>query len=255
METDSAIRSTRSLFPEAPVRPPQWLSILAWMELVSGALGLVTYLSVTLTYPTLYSTWHHLLAVPFFGANIIAGIMLIQKREMGVSLSFIVQLLQVVFWNSGIAWVARAGLHITPVLASTGFGIFFGPAAEFFSYPVETTSVAPGPGLSVLLNLGFFVKPISDASFACGVNLVALAFTRRLWRQLSAQSLATRNPAPADHPVARWSLPAAVAVVAFVELFMLFNGPKSINRPMARWPVITGDTLDIVWSGVWYEAA
>lgn len=237
---------------------PKSLRFLAWLEILGGAVGLSTYLLVSIRYPNLYSTWHHLLAVAFFGANLIAGVLLLQEREQGVILSFFVQLLQIVFWNSGIAWVARVGLHITPVIASTGFGLFAGPAAHFYAYPVDTTSFTPGSGLAYTLSLGFFWKPLSDATFACGVNLVALAFTMRLWRQLAAEP--APNPAPAprvDHPVARWSVPATITAVAVAWLFMLFSGPKSLNsppRPIARWAVGSGDTLDILWTGYWYEA-
>jgi hypothetical protein len=254
MAVDSTPQSTQSLFPEVPVRQPPWLRFLSWMEIVSGAVGLLTYALATGFNPTLLPKWHHLLAVAFFGANVIAGVLLVQQRPNGLAVSFIVQLMQVVFWNSGIAWVARAGLHITPVIASTGFGVFTGPATEFFSYPVETTSFSPGPALAYALRIGFFVKPLADATFACGVNLVALSFTLRLWRQLSLPS-----PAPAvspryDHPFARWSLPVTVAAVVLVGLLVVFGGPGSGTRPMARWPVSTGDTLAVLWAGVWYEA-
>ena len=180
--------------------------------------------------------------------------MLVQERENGLALSFIVQLMQVVFWNSGIAWVARAGLHITPIIASTGFGLFTGPAAEFFSYPVETTAFASGPGLSLLFKIGFFVKPLSDATFACGVNLVALFFTLRLWRQLSAPSPTPAVSVKSDHPFARWSLPVTVGAIALIELFIVFGGPRAGPRPIARWAVSTGDTLAVLWSDVWYQA-
>lgn len=254
MEVDSTKQSPRSVFPEIPVRQPQWLQFLAWMEIISGVAGLLTSIIVTGLAPTLLPTWHHLLAVAFFGANIIAGILLVQERENGLALSFIVQLMQVVFWNSGIAWVARAGLHITPVIASTGFGVFTGPAAEFFSYAVETTSFSPGPGLSLLFKIGIFVKPLSDATFACGVNLVALFFTLRLWRQLSVPSSPPAVSARSTHPFARLSLPVTVGAIALIELFIMFGGPRSGPRPIARWAVSTGDTLAVLWSGVWYQA-
>lgn len=254
MELDSTKQSTRSLFPDVPVRQPQWLRFLAWMELLGGAIGLLTSFLVSVSYPAL-PMWHHLLAVAFFGANLIAGVLLVQERENGLAVSFIVQLMQVVFWNSGIAWVARAGLHITPVIASTGFGVFTGPATEFFSYAVETTSFSPGPGLGYLLKIGFFVKPLSDATFACGVNFVALSFTLRLWRQLSVPSPTPAISPRSDHPLARWSLPGSVAAIVLLGLFIVFGGPRLISRPVARWPVSTGDTLDVLWSGVWYEAS
>ena len=254
MESDSTKQPPQSLFPQAPVRQPPWLRFLAWMEFLGGAIGLLVYFGVSVAYPTFLPTWHHLLAVAFFGANIVAGILLVQERENGLVLSFIVQLLQVVFWNSGVAWVARAGLHITPLIASTGFGVFAGPASEFFSFPVDTTSFSPGSGLGFILKLGFFWKPLSDATFACGVNLVALFFSVRLWRQLSTSAPVKPPQRRAEHPAARWALPAAVAVIALVGLFMLFSGPKSINRPVTRWASSSGDTLDILWSGVWYEA-
>ena len=225
------------------------------MEIVSGAVGLLAYVTITGVYQSALPTWHHLFAVAFFGTNLIAGVLLVQQRPNGLALSFIVQLMQVVFWNSGIAWVARAGLQVTPIIASTGFGVFAGPAVEFFSYPVETTSFSAGPALNLLLKFEIFPKPLSDASFACGVNLVALFFTTRLWRQLSLPA-----PAPAvaprfDHPFARWSLPATVAAVVLMGLLVVFRGTGSGSRPIARWPVSTGDTLAVLWSGVWYEAS
>jgi hypothetical protein len=227
------------------------------MEILGGAVGISWYLIVSILNPNLYSTWHHLAAVAFYGASLIAGVLLVQQREQGVMLSFIVQLLQIVFWNSGVAWIARAGLHITPVIASTGFGVFAGGAADFYAYPVETTSFG-GSGLGYALTFGYFLKPLSEATFACGINLVALWFTMRLWRQVSAEPATSPAVAPRpDHPFARWTLPVTIGCVGVVWLFMLFNGPRSLNspgRPVARWAVGTGDTLDILWTGYWYEA-
>lgn len=248
---------TSSLFPPPIPKEPRWLRFLGWIELLGGAVGLAAYILISIGYPTVFPVWHNLLAIAFFGANIIAGILVLQQRRDGVAWSFIVQLLQVVFWNSGIAWIARAGLHVTGIISSTGFGLFLGPSTEFFSFPIDTTSFSPGFGLSLLFKIGWFWKPLSDASFACGINVVALAFTMGLWTQLSTDHAAPAR-ARGDDPISRWGLPASITAIALAGLFMLFSGPKAINQPaapLARWPLSTGDTVDVAWAGIWYEAS
>lgn len=253
---------TPALFPTPIPAGPRWLRFLGWMELLGGAFGLASYVLVSIGYPTVFPIWHNLLAVAFFGANIIAGILLLQRRADGVAWSFIVQLLQIVFWNSGIAWIARAGLHVTPVIASSGVGLFLGPSAQFFSFPVDTTSFSSGFGLGFDVTISLFLKPLSEATFACGINVVALAFTLGLWKQLSLSDHAAPTPAApaarAADPISRWGLPASATAIALAGLFMLFSGPKAVNQPaapLARWPLSTGDTIDVVWAGVWYEAS
>jgi len=239
------------------MQPPPWLRFLAWMELLAGIIGLLSYSNVAIAYPSWFPVWHNLLAVAFFGANILAGILLLQGREHGVALSFMIQLLQVVFWNSGVVWIARAGLQLTPVISSTGAILYGGPAAEFMAHTVDTTFFSGNSGVAFSLTLGWALKPLDQASFACGVNLVALYFTLKLWQHLGA---AQRNPPATDAPPARagwarWSLPAAGGFIGLVGLFMLFGGPKSVNPPHPRWIIATGDTLEMLYSGPWYEAS
>ena len=229
-------------------QPPRWLRFLAWMEILGGAIGLLAYLTGAIASPYTLPTWHHLLAVAFFGANLIAGVLLLQAREHGVALSLLLSLLQVVFWDSGIAWVARAGLHLTPLIASTGAGIYAGPAAEFLGHTVTTTTFGTGTGLGFALKIGWFVKPLDQATFACGVNLVALYFTLQLWRLLRTTPQAAPVAMVAQPPrrsLDRWSLTLATGAVAVVGLFMLFSGPKSIYHPHRRVLVTTGDTLEV----------
>jgi len=135
-----------SPFPEAPVRQPRWLRFLAWMELLGGAIGILVYFGVSVTYPTLFPTWHNLLAVAFFGANIVAGILLVQERENGLVLSFIVQLLQVV---SGIreSLGSRAPVCTSPPSSHRR-------ASEFLPDPPANSSASRGhyvlqPGIRI----------------------------------------------------------------------------------------------------------
>ncbi len=227
-----------------------WVRFLAWSEVLAGVAGVLSLLWAMAVYPQALPAWYVLLALSFFGANVVAGYWLLRRRSKGVPLSFAVQVLQVLVLNVGVAYVARAGIHLTAVVASTGAGLFAGPSATFAATPADTGGL-DAFGLGYTLNIGWWLKPIRESHWALGVNVVALFFAIRLW----PSSLWSIEPEalPAT-PSARfkWGVPAFTTALFIVAGWLTFGG--SWPKPKARWALANGDTVEILVYNNQYDA-
>jgi hypothetical protein len=219
----------------------RWIDVLAWMEIIAGAVGLLVYVWIPLKYPRGLPAWHLVLGVLFFGANIVAGMLLRDRRPVGFQSSFILQLLQVLVLNFGTMVVFRAGLHVTGVIASTGAGVFAGPASVFTIYPSPDGDFN-GSGLAFALKFGIFFYPLKEAKWAVGVNLVALAFARRLWLSMTAPAGIAAAPGRVTPP---WLLRGVISAVGILCLWIAIGGP-SWGTYAKQWPLATGDTVQIL---------
>ena len=227
----------------------RWIDYLAWMEIIAGAVGLLVYVWIPLKYPRGLPAWHLVLGVLFFGANIVAGMLLRDRRPLGFQSSFILQLLQVLVLNFGTLVVFRAGIHVTGVIASTGAGVFAGPASVFTIYPSPDGDFN-GSGLAFALRLGIFLSPLKEAKWAVGVNFVALAFVRRLWISRTAPAglaAAARRVTPP------WLLRGVISAVGILCLWIVLGGPQW-GTYAKQWPLATGDTVQIVKYVKQYDA-
>lgn len=219
----------------------RWIDYLAWMEIIAGAVGLLVYIWLVAKYPRALPTWHTLLGVAFFGANIVAGILLRDGRRAGFTISFVVQLLQVLVLNFGTMVVFRAGVHITGVIASTGAGLFGGPASSFMLFPTSEGGFT-GSGLAYAVYFGIMVHPLKEAQWAIGVNFVALAFVRRLWLTMTAPAGIAAAP---RHVTPPWVLRGVITGVGIIGLWIAIGGP-AWGTYAKQWPLATGDTIQIV---------
>ena len=234
-----------------------WVRFLAWSEVVSGAAGVLSYLWLLALYPGI-PTLSALLALTFFGANVVAGYRLLRGRGSGARLSFVLQILQVLVLNAGVAYIARAGLHVTFAIASTGAGFFAGPSASFAAVSSSNGGGFNAAGIGYALTLGWWVEPIQQAGFAIGINFVALFFTMRLWR---SPLLTHEDPVPPvvslrSSPIyRRWALPVFMAVLVVVGLWVALGGYDRLTKPNPRWALPNGDTVEILVYNNQYEAS
>jgi hypothetical protein len=219
----------------------RWIDVLAWMEIIAGAVGLLVYVWIPLKYPRGLPAWHLVLGMLFFGANIVAGMLLRDRRPLGFQSSFILQLLQVLVLNFGTLVVFRAGLHVTGVIASTGAGVFAGPASVFSIYPSPEGDFN-GSGLAFALKFGIFFYPLKEAKWAVGVNFVALAFARRLWISMTAPAGLAAAP---RHLTPPWLLRGVISAVGILCLWIVLGGPEW-GTYAKQWPLATGDTVQIL---------
>ena len=219
----------------------RWIDFLAWMEIIAGAVGLLAYVWLVLKYPRGFPTWHFVLGVLFFGANIVAGMLLRDRRPAGFSSSFVLQLLQVLVLNFGTMVVFRAGINVTGVIASTGAGVFAGPASVFTIYALPDGGF-DGSGLAFALRLGIFLYPLKEAKWAVGVNFVALAFARRLWLAMTAPAGMPEAPRRVTPP---WVWRGVITGVGIIGLWIGIGGP-SWGTYAKQWPLATGDTVQIL---------
>jgi hypothetical protein len=223
------------------VRRDRWIDLLAWMEIIAGAVGLLVYVWLVVKYPRALPAWHGVLGVVFFGANIVAGILLRDGRRAGFTSSFILQLLQVLVLNFGTMVVFRAGLHLTGVIASTGAGLLGGPASIFTIFPTSEGGFNAS-GLGYALYFGFFVHPLKEAQWAIGVNFVALYFARRLWVTITAPAGIADAP---RHVMPPWVWRGVASGVGIIGLWVAIGGPQW-GTYAKQWPLATGDTVEIL---------
>ena len=226
-----------------------WVRILAWSELLAGAAGALLLAWTFVVSPFALPDWYIVFVVAFFSANIVAGYLLLGARSAGVTLSFVLQALQVLVLNFGVAYVARAGIHLTAVVASTGAGVFAGPSATFIAYPTGTGGFQDFLGFS--LNIGWWLKPMRQAHWAVGVNLAALYFAIRLWRSSLWAPQAKAEPRPTMY--FKWGVPVFAAVLFIVTAWLAFGG--SDKGPNPRWALPNGDTVEILVYNNEYAAA
>ena len=135
----------------------------------------------------------------FASISFLAGVLLIGRHSSGVTLSLAVQLAQIVSANVGWRYVFLVGPKVTWVVASLGTGLSVGGGGLLALTATATDGTLNAIGLAADVNLGFMPKPLAEAGWAVGVNLVAVYFARRLWRlraELTAQSAATAAIVP-----------------------------------------------------------
>jgi hypothetical protein len=159
----------------------RWIRMLGAFQIV-GSLMMFTF-SLT---PHLSDVQFHV-NVPisswvFASISFLAGVLLIGRHESGVSLSLAVQLAQIVSANVGWRYVFLVGPKVTWVIASLGTGLAVGGGGLLALMPVTTDGTLNAIGLAADINFGFMAKPLAEASWTVGINLVPLFFARRLWR-------------------------------------------------------------------------
>ena len=135
----------------------------------------------------------------FASVTFLAGVLLVGRHASGVTLSLVVQLAQVVSANAGWRYVFLAGPKLTWVIASVGTGLFMGGGGLLALTSAATDGTLNAVGLGADMNIALMPRPLSEASWAVGINLIALYFARRLWRlrtELSARPPVTATTTP-----------------------------------------------------------
>ncbi|MGH7653775.1 MAG: hypothetical protein ACREN6_03840 [Gemmatimonadaceae bacterium] len=111
-----------------------------------------------------------------------AGGLLLAEERVGVSMSLLVQCLQIVQLNYGLRFVLLAGPEINLLLASVGTRVEVGGGGAFALLVAPPDGTLLGSGVSGEANFGFMAHQLSTATWAVAINLVALCFFVRLWR-------------------------------------------------------------------------
>ena len=159
-----------------------WLKFLAWSELLAGAGGFIILALFDRAHADQVPWWQIGFTTSFLTASAIAGFLLIRGEVGGLRLSVLVQALQLIGFSIGWRYVAAAGLELTPIVSTTGFGVLAGAEGQcVFGDAVDGT--LNGLGLGAGITLGVWPnRPLKDSTATVGVNLVALFFLVRLLR-------------------------------------------------------------------------
>lgn len=239
-------------------RRARWLTILVWLEIIGGVVGLLSYTWFLARYPQI-PTWHNLLALAFFGSDIVAGYLLLEGRTAGFVLSFVVQALQVLALNFGTVIMARGGLHLTGVIGSGGAGFFGGPSFGVYTYPAEVGGFESF-AFGYALQLGIWFTPLKQARWAVGVNFVALYFSLKLWNTPAVAGVSAPAPVPTGvspepaigRRAPRWVWPVMLCVLVGYAGWFLIGGQRMTST--RRWPLATGDTVAVLVYENHYQA-
>jgi hypothetical protein len=136
----------------------KWWKLIAWLEILGGALGLVFFLAGILK-GTVVPLGLLLLigALVFFSLNVIAGVLLLRNNSIGQVLSILVQAIQIPHLT--------ISTFILRILA--GVNIIVGTG-------VLPTTGKPGAHFSPGVYWTFTVSPISNGQFFFGINILSL---------------------------------------------------------------------------------
>jgi hypothetical protein len=118
----------------------------------------------------------------FASVSFLAGVLLVGRHSSGLALSLAVQLAQVFSVNAGWRYVFLAGPKLTWVIASVGTGLYVGGGGLLALTPAATDGTLNAVGLGADVSVGLMPRPVAEATWAVGVNLVAVWFAWRLWR-------------------------------------------------------------------------
>jgi glucose dehydrogenase len=131
----------------------KWDQLIAWSELLGGLAGLVVLLPVTaIQRVALLGPMYYLGAGLGFLAALVAGVLLLRRKQFGRELSLVVQLLQVVQLTA-LGWKIQYATGIQALIK-------IGPG---------TFQLSPGVNAAV-----WFAPPLVPAHWAIGVNMFAL---------------------------------------------------------------------------------
>lgn len=118
----------------------------------------------------------------FASIAFLAGVLLVGGHRSGVTLSFAVQLAQVLSFNAGWRYAFLTGPKLTWVIANLGTALYVGGGGILALTNAPTDGTLNGVGLGADINLAIMDKPLAEATWAVGINLVAVYFVGRLWR-------------------------------------------------------------------------
>ena len=160
------------------------LRAIALAEIVGGALVIIGYRLMAFTPGITLAAWQHVLGVLFGGGAVLAGVLLLVRRPLGVRLSLLVQAMQVVAitWVPAFSFVALAGPKLRLVLATTGVHLRAGFGGEFLLVPWARDGTLTAIAVQVELGGGYSPSPLAESTTTLGINLLALVFMGHLWR-------------------------------------------------------------------------
>ena len=139
-------------------------AFLGIYQIAGGIVGLllVTWYFIQVNVFSGIYLWAPLLAFPFFGYSIYCGILLLQKKESGLRLSFVNQCLQLfgfVFFGYGFKYVSGVFLAVGIDLTnSVEFGLNFGISTWQININSEDTSFLINFNLVALYLVIFITK-------------------------------------------------------------------------------------------------
>ena len=162
----------------------RFLRTIALAEIVGGALVILAYRLTAFTPGIALAPWQHVLGVLFGALAIVAGVLLLGRRPLGVRLSLAVQALQVLAITGmpDFRFVALAGPKLRLVLATTGVHLRAGFGGEFLLVPWARDGTLQAIAIELEIGGGYSPGPLADSTTTIGLNLLAILFVHHLWR-------------------------------------------------------------------------
>ena len=184
------VRQTRGAMQQG------WVRILGWFQICGGLLAVVWSVTTRASAPGT-ATLSLPLITAFAGAlSIGAGILLHRAPRVGVPASLGIQLAQIASFNAGWRYVFLAGPKLTWVIASVGTGLYAGGGGLFYLTDAPHDGTLNAIGLAAGVNISIMPSPLATATWAFGINIVAVYFAVRLWMLRSDLRRASEHRTP-----------------------------------------------------------
>lgn len=159
-----------------------WQRILAWTEILGGVLGCIGALTDLTGGPAGVFGRIYLVPAGLGLLSVAAGLLLVAGSRTGRRLSFVVQVMQLVVMGAPVRLVYIAGANLLLIVSQAGLLVSMGVTAT-----VQVACPAPdgslrGTGLNLGAFWGVLPRPLSEAEWTVGINLVPAMFIFLLLR-------------------------------------------------------------------------
>lgn len=159
---------------------PLWMRVLAGSQIACAPFIVLEFISIEWD----LQRGHFIIALLGIAFAILAGYsgyLLLRRRELGVSLSLIVQALQVFGVRAAGQYAALAGLKATLLISSAGAAIHAGAGGEFVISSTRASGGLDALGFTFQTAYWVLTKPLETAELTITINFAAIYFIYRLW--------------------------------------------------------------------------
>lgn len=160
----------------------RWILAMAYCELVGGILILCGGWLLKQDANRHFVVFLPLVTMAAAALSLTAGGLVLRQKQSGLALSLLVQALQIVNFNVGWRYVFLAGPKMTLMLASAGVALYGGAGGLFTLTGAPSDGTLAAPGVAAELKVALMPGSLESASWAIGINLLAIYFFVRLWR-------------------------------------------------------------------------
>jgi len=178
-----------------------WVLLLAASELLGGILVIIAYAFTGAIQPGYMAGWQNILALSFGGLSIYAGSQLFRGKRIGLRLSAILQLLQVVSisFTPFVRFVALSGLKARLIIASNGVHFAFGGGGEFIAIPRAQDGTLTAIAMALQFTMSIAADSLAASAGTFALNFVPIFF---LWHlsEFKAWPAHWEEPAPLAAP-------------------------------------------------------